>query len=247
MRSALRRAVGGRSCSSSRLAFPHHLNPCPVRRSVRQLSIIALLLAACRGAPTSEDVPSPPEPTMRPLAQLAAQRVIVTPSFSLVSPDPLGWSSQLPKSRDYLRQFDDTLQSVLSERGLRKQWVYPPDLVRASNGSPTYAVDPYSLGSGVLRNPAVVSGTRFGDPLATQLRTMIALQEDARAVIVPVELHFEKEKSGQGSAVLRVALLDGRLGDVRWVGNVRSDPVDRPSPAMLSSLASHLADLITSP
>jgi len=218
-----------------------------VRCSVRLLSTFALLLAACRSAPPSEEVPAPPEPTMRPLSPLAAQRVIVAPAFSVVFPDPLGWSAQLPKARDYLHQFDDTLQSVLGERGLKKQWIYPPDLMRASKGSPTYAVDPYALGSGVLRSTAVVSGTRFGDPLATQLRTMIALQEDARAVIVPVELHFEKEKTGQGSAVLRVALLDGRLGDVRWVGNVRSDPVDKPSGAMLASLASHLADLITSP
>jgi hypothetical protein len=218
-----------------------------VHRSVRQLSILAMLLAACSRPPKSEDVPAPPEPMMRPLSQLAAQRVIVTPAYTLVSPDPLGWSALLPKSRDYLRQFDDTLQSVLGERGLRKQWIYPADLVRAMKGSPTYAVDPYTLGSGILRSSAVVSGTRFGDPLATQLRTMIALQEDARAVIIPVELRFEKEKTGQGIAVLRVALLDGRLGDVRWIGSVRSEPFDKPSPAMLTSLASHLADLITSP
>jgi hypothetical protein len=218
-----------------------------VHRSVRQLSILAMLLAACQGPPKSEDVPAPPEPLMRPLAQLAAQRVIVAPAYTLATPDPLGWTALLPKSREYLRQLDDTLQSVLSERGLRKQWIYPPDLVRAMKGSPTYAVDPYSLGSGILRSSAVVSGTRFGDPLATQLRTMIALQEDARAVLIPVELRFEKEKTGQGIAVLRVALLDGRLGDVRWIGNIRSDPFDKPTPAMLTSVASHLADLITSP
>ena len=218
-----------------------------MHRSVRQFSLLAALLAGCHGATKTEDVPAPAEPMMRPLAQLAAQRVIVTPAFSFVAADPLGWSAHLPKSRDYLKQLDDEIQSVLSERGLKSQWVYPPDLVRAMKGSPTYAVDPYSLGSGILRNTGVVSGTRFGDPLATQLRTMIALQDDARAVIVPVELRFEKEKTGQGTAVLRVALLDGRLGDVRWVGNVRSDPVDKPSQAMLTSLASHLADLITSP
>jgi hypothetical protein len=184
-----------------------------VHRSVRQLSIVVMLLAACSSPPKGEDVPAPPEPMMRPLAQLAAQRVIVAPAYTLATPDPLGWSALLPKSREWLRQFDDTLQSALGARGLAKQWIYPPDLVRAMKGSPTYAVDPYTLGSGILRSPSVVSGTRFGDPLATQLRTMIALQEDARAVIVPVEIRFEKEKTGGGVAVLRVALLDGRLGD----------------------------------
>lgn len=184
---------------------------------------------------------------MRPLMQLAAQRVIVTPSYNLVTGDALGWSAQIPKSREYLRLLDDEIAAVLAERGLKSQWVYPADLVRAMKGSPTYAVDPYALGVGVLRNAGVVSGTRLGDPLATQLRTMIALQDDARAVIVPVELRFEKETTGQGSAVLRVALLDGRLGDVRWIGRVRSDPADKLSRAVLSSLAAHLADLITAP
>ncbi len=215
--------------------------------SLRQLCSLTLLLAACHGGQGAEEAPSPSALSMRPLAQLAAQRVIVTPAFSLVAGDPLGWSAQVPKARDYLRLLDDELAAALGERGLKKQWVYPEDLVRAMKGSPTYAVDPYALGAGVLRNPAVVSGTRFGDPLATQLRTMIALQEDARAVIIPVELRFEKEKSGQGSAVLRVALLDGRLGDVRWIGSVRSDPADKLSRTVLTSLAAHLADLITAP
>ena len=238
---------GRRSHSGVRLAFPHPLNASPVRRSLRQLCSLTLVLAACHNGSGSEDGPSPSEPALRPLAQLAAQRVIVTPAFSLVTTDALGWNAQIPKSREYLRGLDDEIALVLGERGLKSQWVYPADLVRAMKGSPTYAVDPYTLGVGVLRSSGVVSGTRLGDPLATQLRTMIALQNDARAVIVPVELRFEKEKSGQGSAVLRVALLDGRLGDVRWIGSVRSDPSDKLSRAVLASLSAHLADLITAP
>jgi hypothetical protein len=218
-----------------------------VHRSLRQLSCLALLLAACHGGKGSDEAPSPVEPWMRPLAQLAAQRVIVTPSFSLVTTDALGWNAQIPKWREYLRLLDDEIAAVLAERGLKSQWIYPADLVRAMKGSPTYAVDPYTLGVGILRNSMVVSGTRLGDPLATQLRTMVALHEDARAVIVPVELRFEKETNGQGSAVLRVAMLDGRLGDVRWIGSVRSDPADKLSRAVLSSLAAHFADLITAP
>ena len=238
---------GRRSRNGLPLAFAHPLNTSPVRRPLRQLVSLTLLLAACHNGSSSEEAPSPAEPALRPLGQLAAQRVIVTPAFSLVTTDALGWNAQIPKSREYLRVLDDEIASVLAERGLKSQWIYPADLVRAMKGSPTYAVDPYTLGVGVLRGSSVVSGTRLGDPLATQLRTMIALQDDARAVIVPVELRFEKEKSGQGSAVLRVALLDGRLGDVRWIGSVRSDPADKLSRAVLASLSAHLADLITAP
>ena len=66
-------------------------------------------------------------------------------------------------------------------------------------------------------------------------------------MIIPVELRFEKEKTGQGAAVLKVALLDGRLGDVRWIGSVRSDPAATLSRAVLTSVAGRLADLITAP
>ena len=134
-----------------------------------------------------------------------------------------------------------------AERGLKSQWIYPPDLVRAARSNPTYAVDPYTTGVNVLRAAAIKSGSRYGDPLATQLRTMIALQNDARAVLVPVELRFEKLPSGQGVAVLKVAMLDARLSDVRWIGTVRSEPSPTLSRAVLTSVAARFADLITAP
>ena len=64
----------------------------------------------------------------------------------------------------------------------------------------------------------------------------------------PVEVRFEKAAvAGQGVVALRVALLDGRLGDVRWIGTVRSDPAPTYSRAVLTSLAAHFADLFTAP
>jgi hypothetical protein len=207
----------------------------------------ALLLAACHGgAKPEESVPAAANP-VRPLAQLAAQRVIVTPAFSVRQGDPLGWAASLGRTRDFLKTLDDEIARELGERGLSTQWIYPPDLVRAARTNPTYATDPYSLGVNVLRNPAMVSGTQFGDPLASQLRTLIALQEGARAVLVPVELTFEKAGADQEVAVLRVVLVDGRLGDVRWAGNVRGDPAKAFSSAVTKNLATHFADLIAAP
>lgn len=184
---------------------------------------------------------------MRPLSQLAAQRVIVTPAFLVVTGDALGWSAQIPRWREWLRLLDDEIATTLSDRGLKSQWLFPADLVRAAKSNPTYAVDPYTLGVNVLRDPKLASGARLGDPLATQLRTMIALQSDARAVLVPVEVRFEKTPAGHGVAALRVALLDGRLGDVRWVGTVRSDTSSTLSRTVLTSLAARFADLIAAP
>lgn len=158
----------------------------------------------------------------------------------------LGWSAQIPKSREYLKSFDDEIAAVLAERGLKTQWIYPADLVRSMRGSPTYAIDPYTLAADPLRNPNLQPGAKLADPLVTQLRTLIALQ-DARAVLMPVELRFERDKSGQGIAIVRLALLDGRLGEVRWMSDVKSDPSPTLSRAMLTSLATHIADLITIP
>jgi hypothetical protein len=160
--------------------------------------------------------------------------------------DALGWTAQIPRTRDYLKSLDDEIAFVLAERGLKTQWVYPADLVRSMRGNPTYAIDPYTLAADPLRNPDVQAGAKLSDPLITQLRTLVALQ-DARAVLLPVEVRFEKDRSGQGIAVLRLALLDGRLGEVRWVGDVKSDPSPTFSRALLASLAGHIADLITTP
>jgi hypothetical protein len=64
-------------------------------------------------------------------------------------------------------------------------------------------------------------------------------------VLLPVELRFDRDKSGQGIAVVRAVLVDARIGDVRWVGEASSDPAPSFSRALLPSIASHFADLIT--
>lgn len=186
------------------------------------------------------------EQNSRPLTSLAAQRVVVAPAYRLRLGDAMGWAAQIPRSREYLRSLDDEIAFILAERGLKTQWVYPADLVRSMRGNPTYAIDPYTLAADQLRNPDVTAGSKLSDPLTTQLRTLVALQ-DSRAVLLPVELRFEKEKSGQGIAILRLAVLDGRLGEVRWMSEVRSDPSPTFSRSLLASLAGHIADLITAP
>jgi hypothetical protein len=77
---------------------------------------------------------------------------------------------------------------------------------------------------------------------------MIALHEDTRFVLVPVQLHFDGgEGSGKvGKAVLRVALLDPRFAEAKWVGDVKGDAVATAALA-LSSVASRLADLFVAP
>jgi hypothetical protein len=84
---------------------------------------------------------------------------------------------------------------------------------------------------------------------------MIALHEDARFVLIPVDLHFEPETSGAGRAggsgavgraVLRVAVLDPRFAEAKWVGEVKGDAAPTAAQA-LSSVASRVADLFVAP
>jgi hypothetical protein len=215
-----------------------------VRTLPRLLCCLPLALAACHGK--AAEIPAAPEPTARPLAALAAQHVIVAPAYRLRESDVLGWTAQIPRTREYLKSFDDELAFALAERGLKTQWVYPADLLKSMRGNPTYAIDPYTLAADPLRNPDINAGAKLSDPLATQLRTLVALQ-DARAVMLPVELRFEKEKSGQGIAILRLAVLDGRLGEVRYIHEVKSDPSPTFSRGLLASVANKVADLVTAP
>ena len=203
-------------------------------------------MLACGGGQSrqgSQD-PAPAPVVSRPLASLAGQRIVLTPVYRMREGDPMGWAAQVPRSRELLRALDSAIAGELAQRGLEKQWVYPADLARSMRASPTYAVDPYALAIEPLRNPSLAAGGKIGDPLATQLRTIIALH-DGRFVLLPVELRFDRDKSGQGIAVLRAVLVDARIGDVRWTGEVASDPSPSFARALLTSVASRFADLIT--
>ena len=212
-------------------------------RTLHRLLCCLPIVLACGGQQASQTPASAPV-VNRPLASLAGQRVVLTPVYRLREGDAMGWAAQIPRSRELLRALDSAIAGELAERGLEKQWVYPADLARSMRASPTYTVDPHALAIEPLRNPNLTTGGKIGDPLATQLRTIIALH-DSRAVLLPVELRFDRDKSGQGIAVLRAVLVDGRIGDVRWTGEVSSDPSPTFTRSLLASLAGRFADLVT--
>ena len=53
--------------------------------------------------------------------------------------------------------------------------------------------------------------------------TLVALHQDVRLVLAPVELRIEKAGPTTGRGVLRVALIDARLSNVYWSGEIPSD------------------------
>ena len=91
------------------------------------------------------------------------------------------------------------------------------------------------------------SGERYGEPLASQLRTMIALHDDARYVLLPVELRFERDSAHGARGVLRVALVDARVDGCALGRGRQGDPSTEPRARLIASVAAKLADLIVTP
>ncbi|HEY0994753.1 MAG TPA: hypothetical protein VGD77_02060 [Gemmatimonadaceae bacterium] len=211
----------------------------------RTLVVVALaLLAACGGArPAEQAAPAAPS---RPLAGLAGQRVLVAPLFVIREGDALGWAAQIPRQAEFRRTIEEEIAFALRDRGAGTTWVMPEQLVRYYQRNPTTSPDPGALAAGPLRAASLQPGARLTEPLASQLRTLVALH-DARLVLLPVELSFEPAGGTMGRASLRLVLADARTSDVRWVGQVKSDSSATFSRALPASLAIRLADLVAAP
>lgn len=203
------------------------------------LTVGLVLLASCsRGAKTR--APAPAQPAT--LAGYASQRIIVTPTARVRSADSLHWTS-VGGARAAGVRLDDAVAARLRDRGLGARFILAPDLVRTFERNRTYASDPSQLAVEPLRAATFIAGSKYGEPLSSQLRTMIALHEDARYVLLPIELRFDGAQ-----AVLRAALLDPRYAEARWVGEVRSDSSAAATAAQsLAQLSSRLADLFVAP
>jgi hypothetical protein len=187
---------------------------------------------------------SPPVQT-QPLSSYLSQRLIVTPT-SRVRVDTMGWVQRLGGARSAARQLDSTIAQTFSDRAIGGQWTMPAELARAYDRNRSYASDPYNLATDPLRPASFVALSRYGEPLASQLRTMIALHEDARFVLLPVELRFEREPPGATLAVMRAVIVDARTVEARWVADIRGNPAADPVKA-LASVASRLADQFMAP
>jgi hypothetical protein len=201
-------------------------------------TLLATLLVACGRKAT---VGSPAQPAQQtPLVVYATQRIALTPT-SIVRLDSLGWGQRLGGPIAAGRALDSALAAAFYDRGVSKAWVMPPELVRSYERNRSYATNPYEFTTNGLRAVNFQATSRYGEPLASQLRTMIALHESVRLVLLPVELRFEKDGKA-GRAVLRAVLLDARAADARWVGEIRGDTSSVPRRA-LDSVAGRFADL----
>ena len=212
----------------------------PQRFFLALLSSAAPFLAACK---SSSPAPAPaPE---HALSGLAAQHVVILPTYIVRVAPGLGWT--LPRSEQVARTQDADIAAAFKDRGIRG-WIYPTGLDSAFRRNPTYATDPYAPAEEPLRSPSLGGDERLPEPLASQLRTIVALHDDTRLVLAPVELRVEAATgagvAGQGHGVLRLVLVDARTSAVRWVGEVAGDPAPAFGPSITASIASKLSAVI---
>ena len=200
-------------------------------------------IAACGASKAPSATAAAPSPDVRPLAALSAQHVIVVPAqrFSNASGIAIQGSA-----RELLDALDGEIASVLGERGVRGMWAFASDVARSAQRSPTLAPDPRTLAVNELALDRRKAGALLTEPLASQLRALVALH-DARYALVPVELRIQPLGAGSARGVLRAALVDARQSQVRWAGDVAGDSTAVLGPALAASVARHLADLVASP
>jgi hypothetical protein len=201
----------------------------------------ALGAAGC-AAPhhSASDGPKPAEHT---LSGLAAQHVAVLPTYAVrVMPD-LDWGASIGRLSELKRTMDADIVAAFDERGLRAAWIFPDALERSYRNNPTYVTDPYTLAEEPLRAPSLEADARLPEPIASQLRTLVALHDDVRLVLAPVELRFEKAGAG-GRGVLRLVLVDARTSSIRWSGDVSSDEVAAFGPAITASIGARMAAMV---
>ena len=176
---------------------------------------------------------------------MAGQQILVFPVQYLSGTDTLGWQQQIPDRAVFLAALDDQIQAAMVARGLGRAWTFGREVERASKMNSILMTDARSLSAEWLRG-RVLPETSVRDPLASQVRGLVGLK-GSRYALLPVELRFENRPGGTGVAILRVVMIDSRMAQIRWVGEVVSDPVRILSPALTASVASHFADLVIAP
>jgi hypothetical protein len=197
-------------------------------------------LGACKTS-----APSPPQPSEHALSGLAAQHIVILPTYIVRVVPGLGWT--LPRLTDVALTQDADIAAAFRDRGIRT-WVFPSGLDSAYRRNPTYATDPHTLAEEPLRSPTLGIDQRLPEPIASQLRTIVALHDDTRMVLAPVELRIEATGTGGGGGagrgVLRLVLVDARASSVRWIGEVAGDPAPAFGPSITATVAAKLSAVI---
>ena len=210
--------------------------------------VAAAVIVACANPPTNQ-VPAAGEQVSataaRPLERMAGQELLVLPVQYVSFHNTLGWQQSVPDASAYLAKLDTVIASTFTARGLGQAWTFGPEVARAARLNSIVMPNARGLAAEWLRGRLLPDQT-VREPLASQVRSLVGLK-GSRYALLPVEIRFEDQGAGTGVATMRLVMIDSRLAQVRWVGEIRTDPARTFSPALAASIAARFADLVAEP
>ena len=178
--------------------------------------------------------------------------MVVFPAQYLTTPGGGGSWDVMRDGPSLLPILDDELADQLRKRGVNSNWTFARELSQSADRNGGLAGDPRQLSAqGIRRNPA--GDTPLPEPLASQIRTLVALTS-ARFAVLPIETRVDT-RNGERKASVRMMLIDARTARILWVSDIEGassrDPAivsEAMSPfgfRMLSrDLATRFADLV---
>lgn len=211
-----------------------------------------LTIGCASPKPAPESAPATPAQVVRPLAPLATQPVALLPAQYIRAPDSTFGMGSLGPAPEVLASLDSAIAAELTARGTARSWVMAEALARSARRNPAYTSDPHALSAESLRHGVRRTNPRLGEPLASQMRSLVALTE-ARFALIPAELRFERTPSGSVDpavtrAILRLVLVDARLAEIQWTGDLTASYDAAPTrAAIVTDLARRVADLLVAP
>ena len=211
---------------------------------VATVAALSVFANACRPSAPPADAPAPQ--AARPLASLATQAVALAPAQYVRGGDSTGWAARIGPVPAFLRSLDSALAAELLSRGTARTWVTAEALGRSARRNPAFTSDPYALSAESLRHGVRRTNARLGEPLASQMRSLVALT-DARHALIPVEVRFEPAANGVARVILRLVLVDARLAEIQWAGDVSTEAALPSTADIVGPLAERVADLIAVP
>ncbi|MCC7051692.1 MAG: hypothetical protein IT355_00405 [Gemmatimonadaceae bacterium] len=201
---------------------------------------------AAEPAPMPTPTPTPPPPAAAPVfGAFASQKVVVFPLQRYAVSDSAWMPASGAVGRARAAVFDSTLTAALRDRGLGASWSLPPNTSRVAQGDVMNRTDPRALPTVGLAPSRRPNDLDLREPLATQLRAIVALVPDGRMVLVPLEARVTGG-AGARQATLRLAFLDARQSSVVSFPDV-TGPAASDERAALRAAVEKFADMVVVP
>jgi hypothetical protein len=133
---------------------------------------------------------------------------------------------------------DPELEFALSEHGEGIEWIFPDQLRRQVERTPSLDMKVDDLPVGTFFRADI---ERIGDPLFGYIRRLSALT-GAQVAVIPLQVRYRMATDLEPSAIeIRSTVLDAVSGRVFWTGVVAGEEGPADSPGTLASAADSFA------